>query len=189
MYRPARRVWLVSFSLVGLLAAVRSDAAPPHGGDGPRGHADAGQRSEFVADRADFQSLLRHRHAIRRRVENLENGVRTTTESDDPDVAARIGVHVESMLRRVEEGRPIHARDPLFAELFRHSDRITAAVEATEHGVVVTETSDDPYVVRLIQEHAKVVSQFVEKGPQEVRKNHAAPPRGEPKMPQMGEKD
>ncbi|MFN9918020.1 MAG: hypothetical protein ACK53L_35870, partial [Pirellulaceae bacterium] len=39
----------------------------------------------------------------------------------------------------------------------------------------MTETSDDPYVVRLIQAHAKVVSGFVERGHAEAMKNHPVP--------------
>jgi hypothetical protein len=49
----------------------------------------------------------------------------------------------------------------------------------TEKGVRVVETSDDPYVASLIHSHADVVSQFIENGHEEVRKNHAVPPRPE----------
>lgn len=55
------------------------------------------------------------------------------------------------MLARVKDGRPIHRRDPLFAELFRFADRIEARYERTVRGVRVIETSQDPYVVKLIQ--------------------------------------
>lgn len=47
--------------------------------------------------------------------------------------------------------------------------------EDTEHGVRVIETSEEPYVVTLIQAHAEVVSRFVERGFQEARLNHAVP--------------
>ena len=39
----------------------------------------------------------------------------------------------------------------------------------------MTETSEDPYVVRLIQAHAGVVSLFVKNGFAEARANHAVP--------------
>jgi hypothetical protein len=47
--------------------------------------------------------------------------------------------------------------------------------EETERGVIVTETSEDPYVASLIKAHAKVVSAFVERGFDEARKNHPVP--------------
>ena len=68
-------------------------------------------------------------------------------------------------------------RDPLFAELFRHADKIKMQHEDTEHGVRVVETSADPYVARLIKAHAKVVSGFVDRGFDEAMKNHAVPDR------------
>jgi hypothetical protein len=83
------------------------------------------------------------------------------------------------MYLRVEERRPIHRRDPLFAAIFRHADTIKMTVEQSEHGVKVTETSDDPYVAKLIQAHARVVSLFLKNGFREVRKNHPLPKRSE----------
>jgi hypothetical protein len=47
----------------------------------------------------------------------------------------------------------------------------------------VTETSDDPYVTKLIQAHAAVVTKFIESGHEEVRKNHATPEKRDPKKP------
>jgi hypothetical protein len=47
--------------------------------------------------------------------------------------------------------------------------------EKTEKGVKVKETSDDPKVVKLIQGHARVVSNFIQNGYEEVRKNHPLP--------------
>ena len=59
------------------------------------------------------------------------------------------------MLARVKHGRPIHPRDPLFAELFRYADRIDARHELTPGGVPVVETSDDLYVAKLLQAHVR----------------------------------
>jgi len=46
------------------------------------------------------------------------------TESKNPEVTRLLQTHVAAMLARVKEGRPIHQRDPLFAELFKNADRI-----------------------------------------------------------------
>jgi len=128
-------------------------------------------------DHATFHFLLDAHDRIRRRTTDLPNGVETLTESDDPEVAARIETHVRAMEARLVSGRPIHARDPLFAELFRHADAIEIVIEPTPKGVRVRETSSDPYVVELIQAHAEVVSAFVANGHAEMRKNHDVPPR------------
>lgn len=134
-----------------------------------------GPDSQFVADRDMFHALLQNREAIRREVKNTENGVETLTESDQPEIAAKIQEHVAAMAKRVEEGRPIHMRDPLFAEVFKHADKIRLKYEKTAKGVRVVETSDDPYVAKLIQAHGGVVSLFVKNGFDEAWKNHAVP--------------
>lgn len=163
---PRRRVILCCIALLVVPLLVGFLAAQPPWSD-----------PEFQRDRDTFHYLLMHRDAIHRTVHPLPDGVITLTESGDPDVAARIQEHVRSMHRRLTEGRPIHRRDPLFAELFAHADAIRMEVEYTMKGVKVVETSDDPYVVRLVQAHAEVVSQFLANGPPEVRRNHEVPSR------------
>ena len=66
-------------------------------------------------------------------------------------------------------------RDPLFRALFKHAEKIEMKLEKTASGMRVIETSEDETVVRLIQAHAKVVSNFVENGFEEARKNHEVP--------------
>lgn len=129
----------------------------------------------FIADRDLFHDLLEHRADIRRDVKKTDQGVETLTESDKPEVMAAIQRHVASMEKRVKDKQPIHLRDPLFAEVFRHTDKIKFVYEKTEKGMRVTETSDDSYVVKLIQAHADVVSLFIKNGFDEVRRNHDLP--------------
>jgi len=136
-----------------------------------------GSDPAFAADRDLFHDLLEHRADIRREVKKTDHGVETLTESDKPEVAAVIQKHVASMEKRVKDKKPIHLRDPLFAEVFRHADQIKFVYETTEKGMRVTETSDDPYVARLIQAHAEVVSLFVKNGFEEVQRNHDLPPK------------
>lgn len=161
---------------VGWAAAVRQGHGPCGGCAksckcGPGGARDA----SFTVDREDFHYLLAHREQVRRQVKNLENGVETLTESEDPQVAARIQKHVEAMMVRVKEARPIRRRDPLFAALFDQADKVTTIAERTPHGMRVVATSEDPYAVELIQAHARVVSLFVKNGFNEAHKNHGVP--------------
>ncbi len=122
-----------------------------------------------------LESVARYRAHIRREAKKTDHGVETLTESVRPEVAAAIQKHVASMEQRVKAKKPLHLRDPLFAEVFRHADQIKFACEKTEKGVRVIETSDDPYVVKLIQSHAEVVSLFVKNGFVEVHRNHELP--------------
>lgn len=152
--------------------------AAPDDSPAPQPAADAETPEErFAEDRDLFHGLLSRHTEIHREVENLENGVRTVTEADDPELAALIRRHVARMKTRVEEPAPIHMRDPLFRALFGSYDKIEMTIEETEKGVRVTETSDDAYVVKLIQAHAAVVSLFVKNGHSEVRNNHELPER------------
>ena len=132
-------------------------------------------RPQFAADRDVFHALLQSHDQIRRDLKNTERGVETLTESDNPAIAAKIQEHVAAMAKRVETRRPIHMRDPLFAELFANADKIHLKYEKTAKGVRVVETSDDPYVAKLIQAHGGVVSLFVQNGFDEARKNHEVP--------------
>lgn len=145
-------------------------AQPPDGrGRGPRGDAD------FAADREIFHFLLDHRQEITRKIKVLETGVETVTETGSAEVRDKLREHVSAMHKRLKDRRGIHLRDPLFADIFRHADKITMKIEQTEKGLKVTETSDDPYVAKLIKAHAEVVSKFLERGPLEVRENHPLP--------------
>lgn len=167
-----------------VLAADPGLSAQPPGKGPPPGKGKGMHKDDaFAADRDVFHFLLDNREDVRRTVKTLEKGVETVTESDKPAVAKKIQEHVAAMHKRVKDGRGIHLRDPLFAEVFRHYDKITMAVEKTEKGVRVTETSDDPYVASLIQAHAAVVTKFIEDGHAEVRKNHPLPEKPGAKKP------
>jgi len=170
----------VALAVTAILGSLAS-AQPPRGkgpfGKGPMGKGPPGADPAFVADRDLFHELLEHRADIRREIKKTEHGVETLTESDKPEVAAAIHRHVASMEQRVKNRKPIHLRDPLFAELFRHADKITFVYKKTEKGMQVTESSDDAYVAKLIQAHAEVVSLFIKNGFDEVHRNHPLPQR------------
>lgn len=168
---------LASAGLVLVLAAAGTSTQPPGKGKG------MGKDENFAADRDVFHALLANRKDITRKVVETKNGVETVTESAVPEVAKKIQEHAAAMHGRVKDGKGIHYRDPLFAEVFKHADKIAMKVEKTEKGVKVTETSDDPYVAKLIQAHAAVVSKFIENGFEEVHKDHPVPEKAKAKNP------
>lgn len=121
--------------------------------------------SEMMEDMQVIRKMLRNHEKIDRQVENLENGVRTRTTSSDPEIAAAIQKHVRQMKERIEQNQPIRQMDPLFRELFKHADKIEMEIQNLKDGVLVVETSEDPQVVKLIQQHAnRAVSEFSAQG-------------------------
>jgi hypothetical protein len=165
-------------------------AGPPFGRGPGRGRGPGMQRGpgmgmgrgprhdeRFAEDHNVFFFLLEHREAIRRTVTDLPNGIETVTESDNSEVAGKIQEHVAAMYERLENGNPIHMRDPLFREIFANAKKISMEMTETEQGIRVKETSDDPYVVKLLQAHAQVVSLFLKNGHAELPRNHEVPPR------------
>lgn len=159
-----------------LSSAVAASPRCPHGRQG-HDRPSQGDQSGRGADMQTIHALFGRRADIKRTVTAIEGGVETLTESHDPGIAEAIRQHVSGMYRRLKDQRPIHARDPLFAELFRNAGKIELAMEATAHGLRVTETSKDPYVVKLIRAHADVVTAFLKNGHSEMMRTHDVPPR------------
>jgi hypothetical protein len=161
-----------------VLAGAMTAGSPSAQQPGMRGMGPGGMHDpEHMKDMQMFHELLAERGRITRTVTVIGNGVDTVTESDDAKVAGLIRAHVVSMTARVEQARPIHMRDPLFRALFANADRIVMKHENTAKGVRVIETSADPYVAKLIQAHAAVVSAFLANGFEEMHKNHDVPTR------------
>ena len=141
-------------------------------------YREAGQfKQTYQADMAVFHLLLDNGKKVTRTVTRRPDGVESLTESDDPEIAKAIQTHLDAMSARVKEKRPIHQRDPLFREVFANADKIALRHELTPKGVKVVETSSDPYVVKLIQAHADVVTAFIANGRAEAMKDHPVPSR------------
>lgn len=119
----------------------------------------------MMGDMRSIHGLLTSHQKIERRVEDISDGVRTITTSDDPEVAELIRTHVRQMKARYARGRPIRAMDPVFRELFRNRHKASLEFEDIPGGIRVTHTSNDPQVVLLIRQHARrFVSEAAEEG-------------------------
>lgn len=158
--------------LVLTLLALASCTTPPAG----TAVSDA-EPGTVAYDRDVFQTLLGNHELIRREFREIADGIESVTESDNPEVAALIQDHVAAMKVRIESGSRIRMWDPMFREIFDNADKIRLEFENIPKGVRVRETSADPYVARLIQAHAKVVSGFVARGSAESQLAHEPPAR------------
>lgn len=114
----------------------------------------------------DLHALFANHDKIKRSVTNLPDGIRTVTESDDPEVAATLQKHVVEMGKRVEEGRDpgLPIETPALHAIFAHKDKIKTTYEATEKGIIVVQTSTDTNAVKALQDHAAEVTDLAERG-------------------------
>jgi len=168
-----RKSLILSTTLFVSLFAVTALA---QGNGQGRGRMDGmGMGGNQPQDMKTIHALFDAHKQITRTVKNIENGVETLTESDDPKIRALIVEHSWAMKARLEKKQPIRQWDPLFAELFKHADKIKMEITNTAKGVKITETSADPYVVKLIQSHAAGVSEFVTVGASIMHKEHPLP--------------
>lgn len=154
------------------IALLVSCAAPTAGS-----RVSDAQPGSIAYDRDVFQTLLGNHTLIRRQVQEIPTGIETTTESDDPEVAELIQDHVMAMKVRVEHDRRLRQWDPMFVAVFDNAGKIRMEYEKTPKGINVREVSDDAYVAKLIQAHARMVSGFVARGTEESQLSHEPPAR------------
>ncbi len=136
-----------------------------HGGMGP-GMMGMNHGSATTAEHSDIRELFFNHDRIKRTVTNLPDGIRTVTESDDPQVAEVIKKHVAEMGQRVEEGRDpgLPIESPALHSIFRDKDKIKSTYEVTEKGIIVVQTSTDASAVKALQDHAAEVSDLAQRG-------------------------
>lgn len=128
-------------------------------------------------DMTTLHAMFAARDKINRTVKMLPNGAEAVTESDDEEIAALIQEHVPAMESRVHENDPLPPMTfhPIFVALIKHADDYTLSYEETDKGMKVTYEADDPFVIMLLQEHAKLVSRFIKSGMEEIHKPYTLP--------------
>lgn len=137
------------------------------GGHRPMSGATAMLTKQDAGSSADMDlvhDLLVNHDKIKRTVTNLPTGIRTITESDDPEVAQAIKAHVASMSQRLKDGREFNIFSTTLPVLFENRDKIRSVVEVTEKGSIVTRTSTDAKVVAALQGHAAEVTGLAQDG-------------------------
>jgi hypothetical protein len=114
----------------------------------------------------DLKTIFKNHKEIKRTVTNLENGIKTETYSDNEEIRSAIVNHVTLMVTRIQENRnpKVLIQSPTLDKLFNNFDKIETSIELTETGIAVIQTSEDPKVVNLLQNHASEINDMVEKG-------------------------
>lgn len=123
-----------------------------------------GSDEQHRQDQALFSELLEKHSQLKRETVKLDNGIRSTTTADTPELGKIIQEHVIGMEKRFGMGRAIRSWDPLFAALFEYKDQISMSYRNVENGVEATLTSDDPKLVELIHAHDETLHGFVNRG-------------------------
>jgi len=160
--KRSSRIAIAVVATLGTVLAVGAIAHPE--GMGP-GMMMMHQGDEaFGADMRLVHGMLQSNEKIRRSVTNLPEGIRTVTESDDPQVAQFIKAHVASMEKRLSDGKIFNIFSPTLPVLFENRDAIRTMVETTEKGVIVTQTSGEAEIVTALQAHALEVSELARDG-------------------------
>ncbi len=122
--------------------------------------------SASASEMQELHEMFVDHDKIKRSVTNLPNGIRTLTESDDPEMTRILVSHVAGMMKRVEEGRNprLPMQSPQLEIIFRNKDKIKTSFEPTPKGIAVTQTSDDTETVTALQKHAIDVTDAVQRG-------------------------
>lgn len=177
-----KSIKLPSLALLSFLgASLCSSAAAQGPGQGAGRGPGGGGRGGF---QEAIHTLFANHTKIKRTVELTKTGYKSRTVSDDPVVASTLQKHVREMRERLGSGLMIRRWDPAFAELVEHYSEIKHEFKEVEGGVEMIANGTTPEAIKIVQNHARIVSGFVEKGPAQMHKTHpsalgenAAPPK------------
>ena len=137
-----------------------------------------GLQGEDITDQEvnDLKQLFQKHNEISRLVENIPNGIITVTESDNEELRSSIIDHVTMMVTRLQEEKnpQVIIQSPTLHEIFEYYDEIETEIELTEKGISLIQTSTNPEVVALLQQHALEISDMVDRGMQAVHERMMA---------------
>ena len=120
-----------------------------------------------------IHKLFANHEKIKRTVETTDVGYKSKTTSDDPEIAKTLQKHVKEMRERLGAGMMIRRWDPAFAELVEHYKDIDHEFKEVDGGVEMVANGKTPDAIKVVQNHAKIVSGFVKLGPDEMHESHA----------------
>ena len=115
---------------------------------------------------SDLRTIFQKHIEIKRSVSNLPNGISTLTETKNPELRDAIISHVSMMITRLDEGKnpEVIIQSPTLDALFDVHNEIETEIELTDAGVIVKQTSTNPKVALLLQQHAAEVSDMSQRG-------------------------
>lgn len=115
-------------------------------------------------DMSRYMEMFNRHREIDRVVEEIPGGVRTTTQSNSPELAAQLQAHVSGMYAHLDRGIEVSCMSQSLPTLFRRADGYRRQLTFTATGVIAEETADDPALTETIRAHAREVTGFVQQG-------------------------
>ncbi len=115
-------------------------------------------------DMSRYMEMFNRHREISRVVEEIPGGVRTTTVSNSPELAAQLQAHVSSMYSHLDQGTEVRCMSQSLPTLFRQANGYRRQFTFTATGVIAEETADDPALTEAIRAHAREVTGFVQQG-------------------------
>jgi hypothetical protein len=149
--------------LLGWKYALRESAGSGTGG-GPMTGGAGMMGSVSRADMGIYMDMFNRHHELSRVVQEVPGGVRTTTESNAPDLVAQLQAHVSSMYTHLAQGAEVSCMSQSLPTLFRQAHHYQRHLTFTPNGVIAEETSANPEIAQAIQAHAREVTGFVVEG-------------------------
>ena len=111
-----------------------------------------------------IHTLLNNHEKLTRTVTLTDDGYVAVTESNDPELAKVLRAHIAQMEARLKEGLMVRRWDPAFVEVVAHFDQMETRMEPTEKGLKMTVKGKTPEAVKVAQNHAGIVTDFVNSG-------------------------
>jgi len=146
-----------------------------HGSHGNQKHDEVNMpglqgKDTTEAEVNDLKNIFKNHKKIKREVVNIENGIKTITESKDEKVRQSIIDHVTMMVTRMQEGKnpEVMIQSPTLTKLFDYYQEIDTEIELSDDGIALIQTSKNPKVVELLQKHASEINDMVDRGMQAV---------------------
>lgn len=130
----------------------------------PASRAEPNMMGVSEVDMSRYMTMFARHTELRRTVEEIPGGVRTTTESDAPELVAELHAHVSSMYDHLGQGAEVSCMSQTLPTLFSRAGDYHRQITLTPAGVVATETSTDPDLTATIRAHAGEVTGFVVDG-------------------------
>jgi hypothetical protein len=156
----------VGYAVRGILAASPSEPRPIGFGDAATsqmmGPGTMGGTTSM--DMSTYMDMFNRHSELRRSVQDIPGGVRTTTESDSPDLVALLQGHVGTMYTHLDQGAEVTCMSASLPTLFRRAPDYQRHITFTAKGIVAVETAADPGLTEAIRAHAREVSGFVADG-------------------------
>jgi hypothetical protein len=123
-----------------------------------------GMMGATPADMSRYVDMFNRHSEITRTVEEIPGGIRTTTQSNAPDLVAQLQAHVSSMYAHLDQRAEVMCMSGSLPTLFRHANGYRRQLTFTPTGVIAEETADDPALTQAIRAHALEVTGFVRDG-------------------------